>query len=690
MNSYGLTTPDAAVYLGVDKVLSLKPHQFRDLKNKLANEKSSYEQSLMDVNQAKAALADCRSKTIDRIKQFALPQLYNILQFIATEHGKIIGPVDVFINELTSMQKTLQDEVDDVEAWFSRLRSYHSELSQIANVLPELKSLVPSSWDQYPPVFVRSYLVPVGEITPGESARVGVLAQRWEEVASLWARACDSIATAKRTCEAGVNAHLRNEEKLCVVFRSSELTALRAANGTGRGFARALIFHVGGGLENLRTVNERAVLQELFAASVSEQQEVFARWLAVADPLLLVYVLSLVGAGKGVVDADLFAGIYDYVKSPFTSEEMYRFNGLMGVDKGVQDVFARLFVEYAHKHKAEAFEIVSGREGPFHRAGAKGKYIAYDPDFHEFSRTVEHIRNEALPEAADMADQLEVDGVQLFGIGMHNNALTANIALGNVDTATNVTVNFLGMNSRASAIGDALSSSYDNLRQAIDLSRGLHLGNSFAVVVSISHKSAGLHNVGGSGNASAAVDPVTDLLDGINYARGVEKGGSPADQGFRLDTRWHSHVSRVFSVVAYEEKEGRDALETTVSSASFYGSPGVIDGLAAKDFPAEKIYTTRASADLVAIFGYSHTEIVEKLKPLEKHNFEMAKDISGIRVYSSDSGDGYKAVTSHDRHIDQEERPGEYGYDNYGTSSNYATALIMNGLEPELLNKAGE
>lgn len=41
MNSYGLTTPDAAVYLGVDKVLSLKPHQFRDLKDKLANEKSS-------------------------------------------------------------------------------------------------------------------------------------------------------------------------------------------------------------------------------------------------------------------------------------------------------------------------------------------------------------------------------------------------------------------------------------------------------------------------------------------------------------------------------------------------------------------------------------------------------------------------------------------------------------------------
>ena len=392
---------------------------------------------------------------------------------------------------------------------------------------------------------------------------------------------------------------------------------------------------------------------------------------------------------KGVVDAELFAGIYDYAKSPFTPEEMYRFNGLMGVDKGVQDVFARLFVEYAHAKPEDAYEV-TGNAWPSHFYSAGGENERPSEPFREFMRTIEHIRNMALPEAARLAEKLRVDGVQLFGIGWHDNAMTANIALGNVDTATNVTVNFLGMNSKASAIGDALASSHDNLKQAMEVSEKYELGNSFAVVVSISHKSAGLHNYGESGSARASVDPVTDLLDGINYSRDVEQGGSPADQGFRLDTRWHSYGTRDASAIADAESKGIDALETNVSSFSLYGSPGIISGLEASDFPADRVYVTKASSDSVAHFGRLGSDSYNRDAIVRNMRHENPESIPGVDLYNSDGGDGYKAVTSHARYVDQEERPGEYGYDNYNTSSNYASALIMNGLEPELLSEAGE
>ena len=188
---------------------------------------------------------------------------------------------------------------------------------------------------------------------------------------------------------------------------------------------------------------------------------------------------------------------------------------------------------------------------------------------------------------------------------------------------------------------------------------------------------------------------MTDLLDGINYSRDVEQGGSPADQGFRLDTRWHSYATRVGSAIAEAESKGIDALETRVSSMSLYGSPGIIAELEVNDFPADDVYATKASGDQVADLGKGVSLYFGVQDLTGRTYFVLPEDMQGVEVYNSDGGDGFKRVTQHDRYVE----PGStdifnwgenYGYDNYGTSSNRATALIMNGLEPELLNETGE
>ena len=128
---------------------------------------------------------------------------------------------------------------------------------------------------------------------------------------------------------------------------------------------------------------------------------------------------------------------------------------------------------------------------------------------------------------------------------------------------------------------------------------------------------------------------------------------------------------------------------------SLYGSPGIIAELEVNDFPADKVYATKASGDQVADVGRFLSDSYDDSVDLFYQRHDNPESIEGIKVYNSDGGDGYKRVTQHDRYVEPESTDffnwGEnYGYDNYGTSSNHATALIMNGLEPELLNKAGE
>lgn len=678
---FGLNIPDARTYLEVGQVLDIRVDQYRDLIMKLGYNSQVFRRSAQCATNAVAALQDNNSLTIDRVKGVALPRIANMTNFLQEEYNRILGPLEDFTNQVRSIQAAIEERIDEVTVNFNRINNWYYELSLISVVVPGLQTYLPTRWDSAPAHDVRSVLSEdiVSKAVPA-AANVSVL--RWQEIAISWQRALATISSAKSSCMILVLQYSRAEDQLAALFRGSGFAALSTVTGGDQAFKRAFLIAVGG-VKGLRSTADRTQLMLLFNAPLDQQQEEYLKWRQVADPALTVYVDSLIGAGKGVIEAEEFAKIYNYKNSPFTPEEMFKFNNLMGLQKGVQDVFARLFLEYAYANNQEAFDLVI-KQGPKYGAAFEDEGQL---EFKTFVDTVNHIRNEALPKAADIAKKQHVDGVQFFGLGVDRDVLTANISLGNVDTATNVTVNFLGMHSNANNIGNDLDSSRDNLLQAKELSRRLQLGNTFAVVVSISHKTTDLSTVGKSDSAREAVNPVTDLLDGINYSRGVKKGGSPADLGFRLDTRWHSYATRDASAIAEAESKGFDVLETDVSSFSLYGSPGIISGLEASDFPADKVYVTIAEGDGIYDVGRAMSGTYDRDEESSHKRHENPDSIPGVDLYNSDGGDGYKAVTVHDRYVDQEERPGEYGYDNYNTSSNYATARIMNGLEPELLNE---
>ena len=636
MSYLGLNIPEARAYLEVGQVLDIRVDQYRDLIMKFGYNSQVFQRSVQCATNAVAALQDNNSLTIDRVKGVALPRIANMTNFLLEEHNRVVGPLDSFSNQVRSIQAAIEERVDAVTVNFNRINNWYFELCSITMVVPGLRAYLPTSWDSAPAHDVHAVLSEDSDSgTVSAAATVSVL--RWQEIASSWQRSLETISSAKASCATLVLHYTLAEDQLTALFQGSGFAALSTVTGGEKAFRRAFLITVGG-VKGLRSTAERTQLMMLFKAPLDQQLEEYERWRQVADPALVDYVDSLIGAGIGVLDPAEFAKIYDYKNSPFTPLEMYKFNNLMGLQKGVQDIFARLFLEYAHAESDDAYATVM-KYGTFH--------CVYDEERLElqtFIDTVSHIRDEALPKAAYIADQQGVDGVQIFGLGVDRDVLTANISLGNVDTATNVTVNFLGMHSNANNIGNDLDSSRDNLMQANELSRRLQLGNTFAVVVSISHKSTDLSTVGESDSAREAVNPVTDLLDGINYSRGVEKGGSPADQGFRLDTRWHSYATRDASAIAEAESKGIDALETNVSSFSLYGSPGIISGLEASDFPADKVYVTIAEGDGVyhAGRGMSGTYDRDEESVIKRH--ENPDSIPGVDLYNSDGGDGYKAV----------------------------------------------
>lgn len=84
---------------------------------------------------------------------------------------------------------------------------------------------------------------------------------------------------------------------------------------------------------------------------------------------------------------------------------------------------------------------------------------------------------------------------------------------------------------------------------------------------------------------------------------------------------------------------------------SMYGSPGIIAGLEVKDFPADKVYATKASGDQVAGLGKDVGWFFDLVDKTEQIKYELPEDMPGVDVYNSDGGDGYKRVTQHDRYV---------------------------------------
>ncbi|MDN3478695.1 alpha/beta hydrolase [Curtobacterium sp. APC 4022] len=218
-----------------------------------------------------------------------------------------------------------------------------------------------------------------------------------------------------------------------------------------------------------------------------------------------------------------------------------------------------------------------------------------------------------------LAQELEAPSAavaQLVGFGATDGALVAAVSLGDLDTASNVTVNVPGATT-------TLDSTDGQVRAAAGLLRGavrLAPASSFAVVSWIGYRAPELVEVPAHRRAIDGGAALASFLDGVHDSR---DGNAPG----RLTVLGHSYGSAVAVEAAAQTRYRVDAVVT-------YGSVGFTDDTRPEHLNVRQVFATEGEQDHTARLGR-----IGRTDP---------RDLPGVHVFSSEAGPGTEAVTGHD------------------------------------------
>jgi len=239
----------------------------------------------------------------------------------------------------------------------------------------------------------------------------------------------------------------------------------------------------------------------------------------------------------------------------------------------------------------------------------------------------------ALRKAVDQADLtakelLGQDGAssiaQLVGFGVHDGAVVAAISLGDLDTASNVTVNVPGMKSNAGEMKSALTAADELVRAAV---RG-NPDASYAVVSWMGYNSPSEFEVASPARALSGAAELASFMDGLHDSR----ADVPADS---YSVMAHSYGSTTTS-------EALLLTQHRVDSFISYGSVGLTNEATVYDLNADEVYATQAWGDGLAPVGLA-LGLGTRTNPTI---------LDGVHVFSSGAGPGTEAVTQHDMFLD--------------------------------------
>jgi hypothetical protein len=236
----------------------------------------------------------------------------------------------------------------------------------------------------------------------------------------------------------------------------------------------------------------------------------------------------------------------------------------------------------------------------------------------EFTRQVVALRD-GLERADQSATRLAPPSArvaQLVGFGVSNGALVAAVSLGDVDTASNVTVNVPGATTTLGSAGEKVRAAQGLLSSAARRDPK----SSFAVVSWIGYRAPAFPEVPGQGRASAGGVNLASFLDGFLDSRTGRPPRSTAVLG-------HSYGS---TTAAEALAQTRHRIGVFVT----YGSVGFTDTTKPEHLNVDHVFATEGREDHVALFGR-----IGRTDP---------RDIPGVGVFSSEAGPGSKAVTGHD------------------------------------------
>ncbi|WIB27266.1 alpha/beta hydrolase [Curtobacterium sp. MCSS17_015] len=280
--------------------------------------------------------------------------------------------------------------------------------------------------------------------------------------------------------------------------------------------------------------------------------------------------------------------------------------GIDGLPAAVRDIASRAVLRAAVADPGRVYRML----------GLPYTYGAVDLE--EFTRQVVALRD-GLERADQSAARLAPPSAkvaQLVGFGASNGALVAAISLGDLDTASNVTVNVPGATTTVGSASEKVRAAHGLLSTAARLDQK----SSFAVVSWFGYRAPSFPEVPGRGRASTGGANLASFLDGVVDARADRPPRSTTVLG-------HSYGSTTAAEALAQARHRIDSFVT-------YGSVGFTETTKPDHLNAHRVFATEGRDDHVAALGRS--------------NRTDPRDLRGVEVFSSEVGPGTKAVTGHE------------------------------------------
>ncbi|WP_412147889.1 alpha/beta hydrolase [Curtobacterium flaccumfaciens] len=314
------------------------------------------------------------------------------------------------------------------------------------------------------------------------------------------------------------------------------------------------------------------------------------------DPSLTPAEVAAAWAALGFSDADVRA-------LPLTTQ--LQIANLDGIPAAQRDIASRAVLSAAVEDPERVYRLMGLRDTD----GA----VSLD----EFREQVL-----ALHDGVNRADQLATrvkapseDVAQLVGFGVSNGALVAAVVIGDLDTASNVTVNVPGAKTKVGGMGENVTAASALLKAAW---RGKP-DESFAVVSWIGYRTPEPVEVFNQKRAINGGANLASFLDGIHDSR----GSAPRS----VTVLGHSYGS---TTAAQALTQTRYRIDSFVS----YGSAGFTDTTTPTHLNVDQVYATEGSADRWANVGqFGRTD---------------PREFEDVDTFSAEASDDGKKVTGHD------------------------------------------
>jgi hypothetical protein len=318
------------------------------------------------------------------------------------------------------------------------------------------------------------------------------------------------------------------------------------------------------------------------------------------DPSLTPAEVAAIWAALGFTDADVRA-------LPLTTQ--LQFAGLDGVPAAQRDTASRAVLSAAVRDPERLYRLM----------GLAYMYGAVSLE--EFTEQVIALRD-GLRDADDLAQRVRKPSTavaQLVGFGVSNGALVAAVVLGDLDTASNVTVNVPGAMTTLDSTGEKVRAANGLLETAWKHRRS----ESFAVVSWIGYRAPGVIEVPRQDRAHAGGANLASFLDGIHDSR------STAPRS--VTVLGHSYGSTTAAEALAQTRHRVDSFVT-------YGSVGFTDTTTPEHLNVDRVYATEGTNDHTARFGR-----IGRTDP---------RDLPDVDTFSAEAAAGGKAVTGHDMYPD--------------------------------------